>query len=538
MAESSVQKRQGRATKSLRQLLVCFFFCLVASFSVQGVPSGVTAAELNEVVSLVQQGKLKAAEARLKEAAVADPNNGAIYRLLGIVYQHQARFVQAEQAFEKAITILGDNDPQLLFLLSQTEFALHKRNEGLRLAQRISALTEANPIAHYSLGRLLLANDSIAEAVAELEKAHALATGNPAITTELIIAYLRAKQDEVARTLMTSFFRHASYDDLVQAGARFGDASQFAAAERALRLAVEAKPRDYDASFNLAFAEYRQGKMNEALSTLNSIDIRMAYRQWDYYYLRGKVELALHQNRTAAMQLLRALELKPADESLCSDAGLLFFRSEDFWRALHVYKTCAVQLPGSAPVETGLGLTYFRLGKYNDAITTFRNVLRVHPEADAAREALCFLLYVEGKEEAAREALEARTGAGGADYYLYYLDALVLLRLHPPGDHSAALGMLGEALQKNPTFAPAYFERARIWRVRKNPQRALRDLRRATEADPHYAQPYYLIAQLEYKLGKKEEAKEAQLRFGALNREKEEKQQEQVVENRLLESLR
>jgi tetratricopeptide (TPR) repeat protein len=489
-------------------------------------------------VALIKQGDLKAAETRLKQAETESPNDAAIYRLLGVVYQRELKFSEAEIALEKAVTLSAQTDPQLLFLLCQTEFALKKQSEALRLANQISELAETNPIAHYSLGQLLVANGRPLEAIRELEKAHKLAPGNPAITTELIIAYWNARREQSAQNLMADFFKRASWDDLVQAGARFGDAGQFDAAKQAFKRALQARPDAYDARFNLAFVYYRQGNLQEALATLDKIDPQAAQGQWDYYYLRGKIDLALHQNQDAAAEMVKALQLQPGNESLCSDAGLLFFQFENFWKALAVYQACAAHLPDSAAIQTGLGLTYFRLGKYRDAMATFHKVLQAKPDADAAREALGFLLYIEGSLSEARAILEARAGAPDADYYLDYLNALVLLRLRPAGDHSDALHWLDETLRKNPHFAPAYFERARIWTAQSKPEKALADLERAIATDPHYAQPYYLIAQVDYKLGKKKEADEARQRFNALNSQREEKEQERQVENQLLQALR
>ncbi len=518
-------------------LIVYLLCCFAVSLPLKGLSSSAGANDLQQVVALIKQGNLKAAETRLKQAETESPDDAAIYRLLGIVYQRESKFTESERALRKAVTLSPKTDPQLLFILCQTEFALKKQSEALRLANQISELAETDPIAHYSLGQLLVANGRPVEAIRELEKAHMLAPENPAITTGLIIADLGAGREKPAQNLLADFFKHASYDDLVQAGARFGDAGQFAAAKQAFKLALQAQPNAYDARFNLAFVYYRQGNPEQALATLNQIDPHRAQGQWDYHYLRGKIDLALHQNRGAAAEMTKALQLQPGNESLCSDAGLLFFRFENFWKALAVYQACAARLPDSAEIQTGLGLTYFRLGKYHEAVRTFQKVLAVKPDADAAREALGFLLYIEGSLKEARAILEARAGAQDADYYIDYLDALVLLRLHPASDHSDALHWLDETLRRNPQFAPAYFERARIWMGQNKPEKALADLERATKTDPHYAQPYYLIAQVDYKLGKKQAANEARRKFSALNNEREEKEQEWQVENQLLQSL-
>jgi len=287
----------------------------------------------------------------------------------------------------------------------------------------------------------------------------------------------------------------------------------------------------------LPISYYRQSDYSKALEILDKTNSRASPVPPDYHYLRGKVELALHQDQAGGEELLKAVAQQPDNESLCSDTGLLFFHADNFWKALQVYESCARNLPDSVPIETGLGLTYFRLGKYDEAANTFRKILAVRADADAAREALAFLLYVSGAVAEARTLLEQRLRAPDADYYTYYLQALVLLRLEAGGAHTDALQLLDEAVRRNSKFAPAYFQRGKIRAEHGDAQGALADLREATRLDSAYAQPYYLIAQIEYKLGRKKEAEEARLRFSALDREKEEKDQKRQVENRLLQSL-
>ena len=495
-------------------------------------------AGIQSIVGLIRQGRLPEAHARLLVAVKKNPDSPALFRLLGIVCQREKKFAEAREALQKGVNLTGGKDPQLLFLLCQIEFTLKNRAEALRHANQVSVLKNANPMAHYSLGLLMLDNACPHDAVSELEKARKLAPENPAITTELIVALLNDNNRPRAAELMTGFFKHASYGDLVQAGSRFGDAGHFAAAARAFRLALQINPDAYDAAFDLAFATYRQGKLAKALAILDRMDPRTTRGQWDYHYLRGKIEMSFHHAQNATAEMLKAFSLQPNNETLCSDTGLLLFHFEKFWEALKVYQTCSGHLPDSIPIATGLGLTYFRLGKYEEAIRTFRSVLAAQPVADAAREALGFLLYIEGNLDEASRVLEGRMSGKNVDFYVYYLDALVLLRLHPIGDHADALRSLDEALHKNPAFAPAWFERARIWADRGNSAQALTDLLRATKANPSYAQPYYLMAKIDYKLGKEKDAEQARLRFVALNRAREEKEQEQQVENQLLQALR
>jgi len=55
--------------------------------------------------------------------------------------------------------------------------------------------------------------------------------------------------------------------------------------------------------------------------------------------------------------------------------------------------------------------------------------------------------------------------------------------------------------------------------------------------DPAYAQPYYLMAQIYFRQGKKDQAELAREHFAALSRDREEIEQKQDLENRLFQAL-
>jgi tetratricopeptide (TPR) repeat protein len=457
--------------------------------------------------------------------------------MLALVYQRQEDHRRAEQELQVAVKLAGERDPQLLFQLCQVEFALKKTAQALDLVRRISTLTGNDAQTRYAVGRLLRENSLLVEAQQELGEAHVLAPDNPAVTTELIIAYEQGGRGAEAQELLLSLLKKASYGDLVQSGSRFGEAQQFSLATRTFQRALEMQPDSFDVEFDLAFAYFHQGDYTKAMEMLDRIPRAQSDGQADYNYLRGKIELGLGRTQAGGEQFLLALQKQPNNESLCVDAGLLFLRSEDLWKALEIFQSCARRLPDSVPVRTGLGLTYFRLGKYPDAITTFREVVAFWPEADAAREALVFLLYVSGHLDEGRRVLEERMGGQDVDYYLYFLHALVLLRQDARRDQAAALRSLERSLQLNQNFAPAYYQRARIMFERGEAASALKDLVTATRLDPAYAQPYSLMAQIYFKLGKRQEAEQAAAKSAALGREWEEKEQRQQLQNRLVQSL-
>ncbi|HEV2492472.1 MAG TPA: tetratricopeptide repeat protein [Terriglobia bacterium] len=492
---------------------------------------------LSRALELIQQAKFPEAEKELLQAEEADHTSYQVEHLLGVVYERQEKYPLAEEALERAVKLGNSREPDTLLLLCKVKFTLKKTDEALALAKRISVLSQNDPRMLYSLGRLLRESVHGEQAIAELEKARSLAPRNPAIATELVAACLDQHRDSEARTTLDSLLKTADYDDLIQAGSRFGEANRLDTAVEAFERAVALRPSEYDGLFDLAFAYYRLGNSSKSLDVLRRLEHARASDSADYHYLRAKVDAALHHDSDAATEFREALGLQPDNESLCVDAGLFFSRFQDFWKALEILQACSQLVSDSAAVETGLGLTYFRLGKYPDAVQSFQKVLALNPQADAAREALGFLLYISGKLPEARQVLEERLSAPQADFYIYFLHALVLLRLDKMGNAPAAKHSLNEALARNPSFAPAYFQRGKIAFETGDLARGLADLETATRLDPTYAPPYYLIAQIYFKQGNPAAAQQAQSRFNSLNREQEEKEQAQQVENRLVQAL-
>ena len=408
----------------------------MAAFALPILGQQASLSPLSQARELIQQGNLPEAEAKLRGAEKSDPNSLEIQRLLGMVYEREGKYPQAEAALQKVVHS-GQIDPQSLYLLCKVKFALQKMDEALALARQISERAGNDPRALYAVGRLLRENGHTMEAVVELEKAHSLARENPEITTELAAAYLDEQRASEAQKVFAPLLEAAGYEDLLQAGSRLAEANHFDAAVAAFERAVTVRPGAYDGLFDLAFAYYRQGSFAISLEVLDRIGNLQTSENGDYHYLRGKVEAALRHDRSAAEEFRRALQLEPGSESVCVDAGLFFSRFQDFWKALDIFQTCGQELPDSVAVETGLGLAYFHLGKYPEAIETFRKVLSLNPQMDAAREALAFLFYTSEKLPEAQQVLEDGISRRQADFYLYFLHALVLERLSRQGNREA-----------------------------------------------------------------------------------------------------
>jgi tetratricopeptide (TPR) repeat protein len=226
-------------------------------------------------------------------------------------------------------------------------------------------------------------------------------------------------------------------------------------------------------------------------------------------------------DRSAAKQIVSACRLQPANETFCSDAAVAAMRQDHFVEALDVLSPALERSPRSVVLLSSAALAQFRLGRYGDAIRSYRMALEQAPNQDAAREGLGFLQYMTGDLEAARAVVEEGLKNPNADFYLAYLDALILYRLSPQ-TRMQAVAAVERAIRTNPRFAPAYFLRGKILMEQNQLRAALADFERAVAIDPKYPLPYYKMAQIYTRQGRAREAEDARKRFSDLGSLREE----------------
>src|SRR5439155_9569873 len=180
----------------------------------------------------------------------------------------------------------------------------------------------------------------------------------------------------------------------------------------------------------------------------------------DVVYLRGKVLDGLGKPEGES-EFAAACRTQPGNESFCADAALAAIRQQKFLEAVALLEPSIGKSPGSVALLPLLGLAQFRLGRYQEAIRSYAASLEKDPSLDASREGLGFLYYVTGDLEKARAVVEQGLTNPKADFYLAYLDAIILYRLSPQLKTEAAAAA-ERAIQANTRFAPAYFQRGKI----------------------------------------------------------------------------
>ena len=394
------------------------------------------------------------------------------------------------------------------------------RGELARAEERLAAGIERYPrsaILYNALGIVFRKENKLDRAADSFRKALEIL---PSFTAaQLQLASLDQQQglkQDAARLFRAAGESTNNFEALMAAGLGLADCEDFTGAAQVLEKARAMRPDSGSVAYNLALAQYKTGDLPAALKTLDSYGVT----EPDAIYLRAKILDGLAKPE-GANEFAAACLAQPANEAFCADAALAAIRHQKFLEAVALLQPALEKSPDSVALLALLGLAQFRLGRYQDAIRSYASSLNRDPGVDASREGLGFLYYVTGDLEKARAVVEQGLLNPKADFYLAYLDAIVLYRLSPQMRMKAAAA-LERAIQSNSRFAPSYFQRGKIRMDQNDTVGALSDFERAAKLDPAYPLPYYKMAQIYARQGRAREADTARRKFSALGNHREE----------------
>ena len=141
---------------------------------------------------------------------------------------------------------------------------------------------------------------------------------------------------------------------------------------------------DYDINFYMAVAEYKSGRLEDALSTYSSI-IKVDSKNSDAYYLRGKVNLDLSKVNEAKEDYDKAIELDKNDSNLYINIHDDYM-SKGMESEAKSYISLAVANV-SKPSTYELGIFNYYLGDFTQA----RNYFEESSETKKTEEGIIYL---------------------------------------------------------------------------------------------------------------------------------------------------
>jgi tetratricopeptide (TPR) repeat protein len=281
-----------------------------------------------------------------------------------------------------------------------------------------------------------------------------------------------------------------------------------------LEQASRANPGDYENAFELALAYARDGqyeRASEQTRTMLAAQDKAGkeldrQEQAELHHLLGDVEEKLGHSLEAVREYQHAAELNPSEANVF-DWGTELLIHRAFQPAIEVFTEGNHLFPHSARTLTGLGVSWYARGSYDQAVQCLCQASDLNPNDP---NPYLFLGKMQSVETTQSTCMMEKLGRfvslqpenAQANYYY----ALGLSRRNDADDLAHAESLLEKAVRLDPKLAAAYLQLGILYSQRSDASKAISAYREAIEANPGLVPAHYRLAQAYIRNGEKSKA--------------------------------
>lgn len=520
----------------------------VLSAHVQNHPRDLSA-RLVLAQAYVAEREDEQAQEQYENILQAEPANYSALAGLGEIYERAGDPTKAEPLLARA-TELSHGDAEIRTAWAAVLARLHRYADASLALVGVPAPTSIDEgIAFHRLkAAVALGSGNADVAASEMEKALTLAPDQVALQMATAAAELQASHWKRVETLTVSLFgrthdanvglmlleaRLGSDDDVRPALQALGEIAlpadqesrlrqrmaelliahaHFAEAADELKRAVEIEPSRTDLKFNLALAEFKANKVDDALTTAEGLQKTSDSAELED--LIGDIQEVRGDSLASVHSYGAAVALAPNEEKFRLSLALELLRHKSFEPARVVLKQAEELHPDSWRIKFALGMVEYFAGSLQDAIKSLLN-----SAADAANPelALEYLSQIELDENGAPDpsAVAHICEYGGAHpnatKIQFYCAALRFHRDYTAHDAVHAQEIvrdLNASVKALPQDASPHCQLGKAYRWLEHWQDSLRESEICARMDPNSADAHYRLAQIYQHLGQQERSQE------------------------------
>ena len=308
------------------------------------------------------------------------------------------------------------------------------------------------------------------------------------------LSFLQAGQDLIGAARQHPESASASH----LAGEYYLQRNEFASAVPYLENARRIDSTNYINSYDLALAYLQIGSLDKSRQLIGQL-IEQENKA-ELHNLLGDVEEAAGHVDEAAHEYETAARMDPTEKNLF-DLGSDLLNHRGFQPALTVFQYAAKTYPASARLRVGLGVSYYSLGSYDDAVRTLCEAFDLDPADTKALDFLGKMHDVSpqyAEEVRKRLALFARRYPSNAAAQYFY--ALSLKDASAAGGQEAVVHLL-RAIALKPDYPEAHYALGVLYQEQGRYQKAAAQLEIAAAQQPSNSPVHYHLAQVYRKLG-------------------------------------
>ena len=351
-------------------------------------------------------------------------------------------YEEAVTEFRSALRL----DPSLVlrarFPLAVALFELHKAHEARRELEAVRHDLGDHPNVLYYLGRLDLDDRNFEGAIQNLSKAAA-----------------KPPFPDTAYYLGFAYFKH-------------GDLS---AAEKWLKQAVLLNPRDARVQYQLGFVYRKQGREEEAKSTLAASE-ELRRRDDNESQLKAECGKKLEEgSREEAHRICEQL-YAPDDAEKLAALGTIYGQHGDLEAALKAFRRAAELAPQSPQMQYNLALIFYQLNQFEQARLPLAKAVERWPDLFQVNALYGAVLLKLGEDVPAYRALQRARQLNpqdrGTTDLLYRITLTLAGRAQRDRQYSSSLRYLGEAIKLHPDEPEPHRTMAEIYTLTGQPAKA------------------------------------------------------------------
>jgi tetratricopeptide (TPR) repeat protein len=497
---------------------------LLCSLAACAGPVWAQRSEYQSAMNLVQKREFDQAISLLQQILDRSPNDLKARNLLGIALSGAGRREEANEQFNKALSL----DPQFapaLKNLAVNELALGRHRDARLHFEAALKFMPRDPACHWGLAEIAFAARDFERAAAHYEQSGDLVWKDPRVTIKFATSYLEARQPAKATALLEKIPSNLSEADAItqfQAGVMLARLEKYDAAARRFELARGGYPDPYQVGYNLTLVLVKNGNHAAAIRSGEEM-LATGHRKAEVYNLLAQAYERGGQTKQAYDALRTAAELEPKDEANYLDLIALCLKHENFDLSLEIADIGIRLIPESHRLRLHRGVVLVMKGRVEEAVREFQTAGQLSPEEGLPQVALALALIQMDKNPEAIALLRRQTGRTPKDPRVFWLLGEALNRSGARSGSEAereAISSLEKSIRLDPRLPQARALLGKMLLRRGEVARAAEQLEKALELDPEDMAATYQLAQALQRMGQTARARQLFTKFSQAKSEK------------------
>jgi tetratricopeptide (TPR) repeat protein len=468
-------------------------------------------------VSYLQRGNFQAAIQSLTVALQESPHDLKAINLLGIALTESGLKQEGDKRFQEALAL----DPHFYPArknLAINEFDQKRVTEAEGQFKRVLQDAPSDPIVHLYLGEISFEKKDCRTALQHYEEGRSRITQKSVWIMHAAQCELLQKDSAKAAAALKLLPQNDA-EHRFQGGLMLGHAGAYAAAAEFFGSARKGYSDPYVAGYNQLLMLIRAENYPQAIAVFNEF-VAQGYGHAEVYNLASEAFVKTGRLQEAYDALRTATRLQPEAEDNYVDLAMLCLQYENYDLGLEILDVGIHYVPNSYPIHVQRGVMLVMRGHMEEAEKEFRIASTLAPDKPLSYVALSEVWMQSGQTQKAVELLREKSSLAGTNYIVPFIFALSLIRSGadagtPQG--AEAIKALETSIRLKADFPRSHAELGKLLLKGGEVDRAIPELKIATELDPTDSGPLYQLGQAYRRKGQKAEADALMARVAQLH---------------------